>query len=124
MTQKTGPKLILEHTHLYQIIADKDFWGACPEWVDLEKEGKKVHQEIVNRMLGIGDAACTGCSTLQLAIRPFQHKFSSYAVKLYEEDISQLDSFVTYLTRKRGYRPKPIVVYYKDTDGRNRTLEL
>jgi hypothetical protein len=120
--QKTGPQLVLEHNLLYQVVGDRLFWEMNPAFLDLKDDGEAAHERVVQAVLGGKPLAdCAGCSTIKGAMRSFLTEFSR---RLAYADSEAQEQFVEYVTKKRGYRPQPIVVYHKDDGGRTHELRL
>lgn len=120
---KTGPQFVIEYMTVYQIIADKQFWSDCPEFQPLQAQGVECHRKVVTDVLS-PKGNCTGCGTLSSVVKPFAALFSQHAANLLDADAAQLDSFIAYISKKRGYRPVPILLYNKDSSGETRQLQL
>ena len=120
---KNGAKLILEHMILYQILSDRKFWELCPEWVEWKDEGQAVHQKVVDEVLH-PSAGCKACGTVKSVMKQFLMKFTRQVADWHTTDAAKLDSLVAYISKKRGYRPVPIVVNYKDAQGKIRAVLL
>lgn len=115
---KTGPQLVLEHMTVYQLISSPEFWQRVPELRDLQEAGQEAHRLAVDVALGkvvVGD--CGGCGTLRTALRPFLERFQRRLASLYAENPTHLGSFIAYVSEKRGYRPKEIIIIYRDAEG-------
>lgn len=105
---KTGPKFQITHDTMWQLIVMSEFWALLPatcvgikdEW--LETQTKK----------------CSGC-TSQRSIAGFHSKiWNRIAVSIaMEQEPDTLTKLADLITAKRGYRPTPIEVYYKDETG-------
>ena len=120
---RSGPKLIFEHMHLYQVLSDTKFWEHCPEFLDLREEGDAAHHKILIHVLG-GEPGCLTCSTIKAVLREYQPLFAAKVVELAKKGGEGIDRFVTYISNKRGYRPEPIIVYYRGNDGTIKELQL
>ena len=123
MTEKLGPKFIFDHMVLYQIIMDKEFWATCPEFAALKPQ-RLIYRAKIRESVLSTQPNCGTCSTLGTILKPFQLLFTQRLVALFYEDVKQTENFVSYITRKRGYRPVPIIVYTKDAEGRTLEMEL
>ena len=119
-------KLILEHNMLYQILADSLFWEAVPEFAELKDEGEAAHFFAFENLMHPREVVpgCVGCTSLRTSMRPILDAIGDKIAKWLIEDKSKLDNLVMYITKRRGFRPQPIVVYHKDEQGITRTLEF
>lgn len=120
---KTGPQFVIEHMALYSMIADRKFWVDCPEFSELHEEAKVYHQRIVEEVLG-AKPGCGTCGTMNSVLRPFFGKFTQHILSIWNSDADKLDNLISYISRKRGYRPVPITVYCTDADKRTRQLRF
>lgn len=120
---RDGPPLIVEQNILYQLLAERGFWDRCPELSELRAEGEQTHAEVVRKVLH-AQPGCLGCSTLQAVMSPFLNRFARHLAAKQQEDPQQLRSFIDYVSSRRGFRPRPIIVYHKDQQGRIAPLQL
>jgi hypothetical protein len=119
-------KFILEHNMLYQILADPLFWEAVPEFAELKDEGEAAHFFAFENLMHPREVVpgCIGCTSLRTSMRPILEMITGSIAKWMTEDISKLDNLVAYITKRRGFRPQPIVVYHKDDQGITHAIEF
>lgn len=112
-------KFILEHNMLYQMLADPFFWESVPEFMELKDEGEEAHFHAFEHLMKPREVlpGCVGCTSLRATIQPILTAMSSSIAEWAKEDSSKLDNLVEYITKRRGFRPQPIVVYHRDEDG-------
>ena len=112
-------KFILEHNMLYQMLADPLFWECVPELVDLKDEGEAAHFHALERLMNPREVlpGCVGCTSLRATIQPVLNVIASNIAQWVNEDSAKLDNLVEYITKRRGFRPQPIVVYHRDERG-------
>ncbi len=120
---KQGSEFVIELMTLYQILTDPKFWTACPELVELQAEGQQYRERVLKEVLQ-PSASCGTCGTLSTVLGPYFHKFCQHLSAKFQEDAGNLETFVDYISRKRGYRPVPILLYYKTVTGKNGKLQL
>jgi hypothetical protein len=104
---------------LYQILADDNFWEQVPEFSYLRDEGQAAHFHALERFLNPVEVApgCVGCTSLRTTLRPILDTMVSDIARWVIEEPAKLDNLVTYITKRRGFRPVPIVVYHRNEDG-------
>jgi hypothetical protein len=112
-------KLILEHNIFYQILSDPLFWECVPEFAELKDEGDAAHFHALERLMNPKEVlpGCVGCTSLRTAMQPVLDMVTSNIAKWVKEDSSKLHNLVEYITKRRGFRPEPIVVYHRGDDG-------
>lgn len=112
-------KFILEHNMLYQMLADPLFWECVPEFLDLKDEGEAAHFHALERLMNPREVlpGCTGCTSLRATIQPVLNVIAGNIAQWVNEDSAKLDNLVEYITKRRGFRPQPIVVYHRDERG-------
>jgi hypothetical protein len=98
---------------LYSLLGDDKFFSLVPEFSFLEEEGRAAHQEALDSVIKESTEGCKTCGGIQSLLRPVMQKFTIKASELYEEDPLHLESLADYITSRRGYRPNPIVLYYR-----------
>jgi|TARA_R110000824_G_scaffold82768_2_gene207389 hypothetical protein len=119
-------KFILEHNMLYQILADPLFWEAVPEFAAFKDEGEAAHFFAFERLMKPREVVpgCVGCTSLRASLQPILTAMSDDIARWAQEDVSKLDNLISYITKRRGFRPQPIVVYHKDNRGVVRPVEF
>jgi len=118
---KKGPRLVLEHNIIFQLLSDEHFWELVPEFADLREEGEEHLAQASKVLRG---KKCNGCSTLKAVLKPFTEKFTLRIASLFEYDKTRLTDLRNYVADKLGYRPKEILVYYKDLSGRTNQVRF
>jgi hypothetical protein len=107
---------------LYSLLGDPTFFQQVPAFDFLEEEGQEAHRKVVESVLKESEEGCSTCGGVQSILRPVMHKFALKAAELSEKRPEELDPLADYITSKRGYRPNPIVLYYKRVG--DRTIKL
>ena len=118
---RVGPKLVIDQFILYQLVSFPAFAEALPPGCDdLAPEADKVRKECLAIAMG---ETCLGCKTIKAAIQPFQDALGKRLAVVHQTTPYLLDPLIELIRRKRGYRPTPIVMYYKD-NGVTQTLSI
>lgn len=119
-------KFILEHNMLYQILADSLFWESVPEFAALKDEGEAAHFFALERLTNPREVTpgCVGCTSLRTSMRPVLDAMVEDIAKWVNEDTDKLTNLINYITKRRGFRPVPIVVYHRDERGIVRSVEF
>jgi hypothetical protein len=118
-----GPSLTLDVMLTLQLVRLTGFWKALPESfpaairVEAEKAGDKA--------IDIAAGRCSGCGGVRGAITPTHNAvWASIAAIAEVAGEATLETLVAFIAKQRGYRPNPIVVYYKIDDGVNRKFKF
>lgn len=120
-----GPGLIIDHMVMYQIISDDKFWSEVPAFAFMKNSSKHAVQQIVSQIVdskGVSD--CAGCSSLRPLTVPILIVFGQHIAQLKQDSPEALNDLVDYIASRRGYRPVPIAVYYKDEGGKSAKVEF
>ena len=116
---KKGPRLVLEHNIIFQIISDEHFWELVPEFEDMREDGEAAQPVAAKAATG-----CGGCKTLRKVLADFTSRFTLRIASLYEYNPDLLVNLRNYINQKLGYRPKEVLIYYKDLSGRPNQVRL
>lgn len=118
---ETGPPYTLDRLGIYQLFRDRQFLQEAPAFLFLSDIAKAVVAKVTESIL---HPRCQGCGSLRDMIEPLADPFVRVAVKTHQESPQALLPVVHTISRKLGYRPQPIVLYYKGTDGKIAALEF
>ena len=119
---KDGPPLVLDCLLTRQLIAMNDFWEAAPP--GLLEDLKPMAVEAADTALKIAmGQKCAGCTSLRAALTPVHNALWGRVARAREHGID-LGGVVDFVSAKRGYRPRPLTVYYKDDAGFQHQLTL
>jgi hypothetical protein len=114
--------LTLEPTIFYQLLADDEFYTVVPpSLATLEEQARKARQDALNVALG---KACAGCSSVRDVLMPIMDEYGRQLSVIHQADPEALNPLVDYISRKRGFRPTPIVLYYREVNGKTTRLIL
>lgn len=114
---KTGPKLVVDHMITYQLLGMPEFWDVMPGLLDdLRTTGEEACRKALHIAMG---QTCGGCSTIRQAVLPAHNLVWARIA-----ECPDASPFVSLITAKRGYRPSPVEVYYKDEAGATHALRL
>jgi hypothetical protein len=109
---KSGPKKVITSAILFEMIGDPEFY-KIPAFAFLKKMGqatyKKLRQEAVD--------GCLSCGPGSNSMRAVTVAFVSQVIQLNEDNPDALTPLADYIAGRLGYRPSPLVVYYKGTNG-------
>ena len=122
-TTRLGPKLSLTHMILFDLVGDEQFFNRVPAFHFLKEQATALRDRVVRAIVD-RDVDCQGCGDVRRTMRPVMEAFVLEAVKLSKDSPDALQPLIDIITEKRGYRPKAIVLYYKDAAGATQTLEL
>lgn len=119
---RRGPEMILNHMIFFSMIGDKEFFHAVPVFGFMKDMAQDIHRKITDAIVS-KDRSCLSCSDVRTSIKPAFMAFVDQVRKLSVESPDALDPLVSYITKRRGYRPMPIRIYFK-AQGKVGTLEL
>ena len=120
-----GPKLVLDHMVLYQLLSDPKFWQQVPAFAFMKRSGQEAIQRIQDDIIsGKRAKPCVGCSTLRPILIPLLIVFGQHLAQLKGDSPEAVNELVEFIARKRKYRPAPIVVYYKNEHGQAAQVEV
>lgn len=120
-----GPKLVVDHMVMYQIISDDRFWSLVPAFAFMKTSSQHAVKQIVDQIVdsrGVTD--CAGCSSIRPLMVPVVVVFGQHVAQLHQDSPEALNDLVSYISTRRKYRPRPIIVYYKDVSGKSAKVEL
>ena len=126
MNIRVGRRLILEHNILYQMLGDPFFWEDVPEFLDLKDDGERAHYFAAEYHFKSREVApgCVGCTSIKTTLKPILGEISSRVASWAEADPEKLNNLINYITKRRGSRPYPIVMYRKNDDGKTYAVEF
>jgi len=115
---KPGPKLVIDHMITYQLLGMDEFWAALPrELADIREAGREAHAKALQIAMG---KTCAGCTSIKSAVGPVHNLIWSRLVA----SAAPTHEIVDLISAKRGYRPRPISIYFKDETGKVHLLTL
>lgn len=116
----TGPELIIDHVILMQLSSMEEFYAALPAGCqDLEALGRAAYQAALK---AAQNGNCAACRSLRDIMRPVQTALGQRLRAVQHADAGALEPLAELISRKRGYRPLPLVLIYKGVDHRPATL--
>lgn len=123
MGVKTGPRLLVDYLITHQLVGMAGFWAAVPADVEAELrvQAEAACQVATDAAMG---KACAGCGTIRTVMTPIHNALWTRLGELHAALPEALAPVVAFLASKRGYRPTPIDVYYKDVAGGTRVLRV
>ena len=126
MNIRVGQKLILEHNILYQMLGDPFFWEEVPEFLDLKDDGERAHYFAKKNHFTVREISpgCVGCTSIKSTLKPILSEVSSRVALWAESEPEKLENLIIYITKRRGSRPYPIVMYRKDDAGTTYAVEF
>lgn len=126
MNIRVGGKLVLEHNILYQMLADPFFWEQVPEFVDLKDDGERAHYFAKKHHFSPREVSpgCVGCASIAATLKPILKEVSSRVDLWAKSEPEKLENLINYITKRRGSRPYPIVMYRKDDAGKTYAVEF
>jgi hypothetical protein len=125
---KDGPPFVIDHMVVYQMFSDPEFFVQVPAFFFLKEQAQACVAQIVNTVVDAPkkDSNCLGCGNVRTIIAPAMTAFVSQICKLAasgEGGIAALTPLVNYVSRRRGFRPRPLSVYYKE-NGKINSVDL
>lgn len=115
-----GPLYVLDHLGIYQLFRDPAFLPSAPAFLFLEELARAVIGKVNDLLL---NARCRSCGSPRETIAPLAESFASFVVKMHQKSPQALEPVIQMITRKLGYRPRPIVLYHRK-EGKIVPLEL
>lgn len=119
---KDGPRLVVDTLITHQLILMPEFWAAAPPGVG-EMKGRADGAAKVAHEIAMG-RTCAGCTSLRQALTPIHCEIWQHLDLLHAVSPEAVQPVVDVIAAKRGYRPRPIEVYYKDAAERTHRLAL
>lgn len=122
---KEGPQFVIDVMVTYQLIGNPEFWEAAPPGLldDIRDSAREAYEKAL--AIARGDS-CPGCNSIRAALTDTHNEIGRRlaGVQAVAAEWRGFDPLVDFITRKRGYRPRPIIMFYKDTNGVTAKLEL
>ena len=120
---KDGPTLVIDQMILFQLLGDELFYRALPPgFDDLADQGRSAYKQAVAQAMD--QAGCNGCTGLKRIVTPVQVALGRRLAAVQSAQPEALVPLVRLITEKRGYRPRPVLMFYQDEAGKTRKLEL
>ena len=113
--------LKLDSNLVFQLFGDANFFVANPCFLFMEEQGRAVHEkykEMVQKKL----QSCPGCSKNYMLSS--LGSFAKVLKRLHEVAPLEVERLLVYLTKRLGYRPEYVLLYYNDVQGTMRELRL
>ncbi len=114
---KDGPPYAIDSMSLYQLVADPDFFNRVPALFFMRDQAQAVVARIVDGLLGKRKSNCAGCGDVRKQMEPVASTFVTVIRQLADSAPQLLEPLADYVAERRGYRPRPIIVYYKKAGG-------
>ena len=126
MNSRIGRKLVIDHNILYQLLLDDLIWELVPELDYLKEDLENSHHFALERLLRPREVSpgCHGCTSLKTSMRPALQAVGSFVANAQKDDPDKLNNFIEFISKKKGERPSPIVIHYKNDDGKITALEF
>jgi hypothetical protein len=121
-TYPPGPRLIFTRSTLFGLIGDPTFYAQVPAFAFLKTQAQAAHKQIVDALTG--KSPCRGCDSSLKILSPVMTGFMAVVMQLRTDNPQALEPLYAFISTRLGYRPTPIVVYYKHKDGRQGHIEL
>lgn len=116
-----GPKLVIDYLLSYQLFQLPEFWAGVPSDVVDAALRAEVDAALGKALQAAMGSSCSGCTALHIVMRVVHTKVWK---AIASAGPTVTDAVVAVVVSKRGYRPKPIVVYYKGDSGKAERLLL
>lgn len=115
--------LYIDSTIFYQLLGDPAFYDALPASLEpLRRKGEEAYADALK--VAMGKASCNGCTSIKGVLSSVTSEYGQGLALIQKEAPQLLEPLVAYISKKRGYRPPLIVMYYRGTDGRTETLSI
>lgn len=122
-TLKEGPALLIDTAVLFQLSGQSTFLDSLPPGMeDLRQTAAAARKEALD--IALGSAACSGCSTMTKAMAEFRDGLGRRLAEVQAENAAALDPAAAWISARRGYRPRPITLRYRDEIGSTRLLNF
>lgn len=109
-----GPKLILTADIVTQLLSDPSFYDTVDAFLFLKEQGLSAWQASQDQMAGrAGCRTCRQANHMQTPIVAFCRMVGA----MHAIDPVKLEPLAAYISARRGYRPRPIVVFWKEGPG-------
>jgi hypothetical protein len=108
---------------IYQVLSDPAFFTAVPAFFFLRDVAKATTDKVKQAALDGSAAECYGCGGVKQIMQPAIAPFVATLAELAAKAPDALTPLADYVAARRGFRPTPIVVYYK-RDGRTLSVEF
>lgn len=110
---KDGPPFAIDHTILYELVSDPAFFRRVPALFFMKDQATAVAKQVLASLTGQPVAGCSGCGSVRQLMLPAMETFVRTVIALKAEAPEMLEPLAAYVAERRRYRPRPILVYYK-----------
>lgn len=100
-------RLVLDRQHLIAMVSDPEFYVQCPAFAWMAETAMhtaRLYHDTKSRRCCGGDWS---------VLRPAVDGLFTAIKDLHAKDPTSLETVRDYLERKKGYRPQPVVIYYR-----------
>jgi hypothetical protein len=121
---KDGPPLVLDAIALFQLAADPAFFSTLPAgFSDWEQSCRDAYMAVVNQTVRAPASACYRCGSVSHTMSPVLSELGRRLAS-FQASGGNLEPLANLVAAKRGYRPRPLVLYYRSEDGKILSLSL
>jgi hypothetical protein len=119
---RDGPKFVIDALITHQLLLMPEFWAAAPPGVQEMKADADAAAKLASDVAA--GKACAGCTSVRAALTPIHSRIWGHLDLLHEVSPEAVQPVVDVIAAKRGYRPRPVEVYYKDVAGQTHRLTI
>lgn len=118
---RDGPKMAIDHNLFFQMIRDPKFFTAVPVFYFMKDQAAAVVATIDK---AVADKNCVSCVNMKDRLMPLMSGFVRMCKALKHDNPAELERLVTYIAGRRGFRPRPLVVYTREQGGTVAAIEF
>jgi hypothetical protein len=104
-------KVYLDRAILTDMLGDPDFYVECPVFLFMRDMGIESYNLYMQELQ---NPACNNCADRAI-MKTALVTFLRHLKELHSADPENLAPIKSYVEKRKGYRPNPCVIYYKES---------
>jgi hypothetical protein len=103
-------KVYLDRATLTDMLGDPDFYVECPVFLFMRDMGVESYNLYMQELKSPSCDNCSDRAVMNTALVTFLRHFKN----LHDTSPETLATVKSYVEKRKGYRPNPCVIYYKE----------
>jgi hypothetical protein len=121
---KDGPEKALDTMIVIQIVSDPVFYRECPEYLFMQQAAQQAYAQYLALMNPTNKTGCKSCSNKK-TMQPVIQLFLQHTKNLWDQTKEQgVKNLVDYISKRMNYRPRPVILYYRERGTGIRRIDL
>lgn len=110
---------------LFQMASDEKFYLALPVgFEDWAVQCQAAYKEVVAWTLKTKTKGCLGCGSVTKIMTPLMNALGRRLALAKQHNSGDVEPLAQYIAVRRGFRPRPIMLYYRAENGKISILKL